>query len=447
MAIDYSKKKNVELEELLKGRSLPHTGKKADLIARLQDDDAKKSVVSPTSSKPTASAKPVATTVATANERKPLATAPATAAEDEIDWDEDDNLATTVPTVTTKSTKEPAPAASHTKVSTSASTSRAKPSSVSSAPTSKPAAATIAAGGLGPVSTPAAVPNQVVAIDPSNTHDLSVKLPDSDASSPAALKKPSEEAAPNKEYSLNLPPTSLEIELAKRAKRAALWKTGPFDAPIGDDAKPDTTAKEKNTTKDATPVDASKKTSAGAGGAAKKESQAEIDARKAKERAKRFATEKPAVKASEEALPQASSVKGLDEALLTERAVRGLDEPLPQRGVKRGRDNGEDGGRGGKRGRRNDGGARRDDGGRRDNGGRNNNSINGGGRGRRDGGRRGAEADGRKGGNGRGGNGRDKRGPALAAVAAGDKAALREKDRVAAEARKKKFGPTTTTAT
>lgn len=40
MAIDYTKKKNFELEVLLKARSLPHTGRKAVLIARLQKYDA-----------------------------------------------------------------------------------------------------------------------------------------------------------------------------------------------------------------------------------------------------------------------------------------------------------------------------------------------------------------------------------------------------------------------
>ncbi|KAL3459432.1 hypothetical protein BJX64DRAFT_291256 [Aspergillus heterothallicus] len=41
MAIDYAKKTNAELIEILKSRSLPHTGKKADMVARLQEDDSK----------------------------------------------------------------------------------------------------------------------------------------------------------------------------------------------------------------------------------------------------------------------------------------------------------------------------------------------------------------------------------------------------------------------
>lgn len=43
MASDYSKMKNDELQALLKQRSLPHTGKKADMVARLQEADAKTS--------------------------------------------------------------------------------------------------------------------------------------------------------------------------------------------------------------------------------------------------------------------------------------------------------------------------------------------------------------------------------------------------------------------
>ncbi|KAG9636174.1 hypothetical protein KCU64_g14699, partial [Aureobasidium melanogenum] len=37
---EYTKMKNAELEALLKERNLPHTGKKADLVKRLQEHDA-----------------------------------------------------------------------------------------------------------------------------------------------------------------------------------------------------------------------------------------------------------------------------------------------------------------------------------------------------------------------------------------------------------------------
>jgi SAP domain-containing ribonucleoprotein len=39
---DYAKLKNAELEALLKSRGLPHAGKKAEMVARLQEDDTKK---------------------------------------------------------------------------------------------------------------------------------------------------------------------------------------------------------------------------------------------------------------------------------------------------------------------------------------------------------------------------------------------------------------------
>lgn len=39
MAVDYGKKTNAELIDILKSRSLPHNGKKADLVARLQESD------------------------------------------------------------------------------------------------------------------------------------------------------------------------------------------------------------------------------------------------------------------------------------------------------------------------------------------------------------------------------------------------------------------------
>lgn len=63
MSTDYAKKKNAELEDLLKTRSLPHTGKKADLIARLQQYDTEQAATSN-----------IATTAG---------------AEDEIDWEDD----------------------------------------------------------------------------------------------------------------------------------------------------------------------------------------------------------------------------------------------------------------------------------------------------------------------------------------------------------------------
>lgn len=171
MPTDYSKKKNAELEELLKSRSLPHTGKKADLVARLQQYDSQHSA------------------------EKPAATRE-TGGEDEIDWDDD-----TAPIV---------------------------PPLVGSDP---PATAAIAAGGQGQVANPTAVPNQVVDTDPSKTSDLTVDPPAptsvADAEPKAATTNKTSEpdetasAPPPTDFTSGLSSTSLDEEIAKRKKRAA----------------------------------------------------------------------------------------------------------------------------------------------------------------------------------------------------------------------------------
>ncbi|KAL8796637.1 MAG: hypothetical protein Q9195_001027 [Heterodermia aff. obscurata] len=170
--IDYSKKKNAELEELLRSRSLPHTGKKADLVARLQEYDNAQHSLS----------------------KKPTAT---TGGEDEIDWD-DDAPTTVAPTVGS----DPA------------------------------STAAIAAGGQGPVANPVAVPNQVVDTDPSKTDDLTVDPP-APISSTAKVEDQDEAAskprkgneapstAPPTDFTSGLSITSLDDEIIKRQKRAA----------------------------------------------------------------------------------------------------------------------------------------------------------------------------------------------------------------------------------
>ena len=141
---DYGKKKNDELAALCKERGLPHTGKKAELVKRLEDNDASGA----------AAPKPIA-------------------AEDEIDWDEDPTL------------------------------------DAAAAATTEPATNAIAAGGVGKVNNPQAVPNQQAAIDPSKTDDLTV------AAEPAAEPK-----APEKDFSTGLAERSLEEEIEKRKARA-----------------------------------------------------------------------------------------------------------------------------------------------------------------------------------------------------------------------------------
>lgn len=175
MTTDYSKKTNAELVDILKSRSLPHTGKKAELVARIQEDDAKNQ---PAQSAPAAKAD---------------------AAEDVIDWDDD----------------EPAAEAEAAK------------------PTSEASAATIAAGGKGPVPNPVAVPNQKQDVDPATTDDLTVESkgePKGDAAAQEGADKvpagsaeatqPAEEDKPAVDYSIGLATTELEEELKKRKARA-----------------------------------------------------------------------------------------------------------------------------------------------------------------------------------------------------------------------------------
>ena len=72
---EYAKMKNAELEALLKERSLPSGGKKADMVDRLTKDDEKKTA--PATTKPAA-----------------------VNAEDEIDWDDDGDEAAAAPATT-----------------------------------------------------------------------------------------------------------------------------------------------------------------------------------------------------------------------------------------------------------------------------------------------------------------------------------------------------------
>ncbi|KAL8827746.1 MAG: hypothetical protein Q9191_002998, partial [Dirinaria sp. TL-2023a] len=198
MATDYSKKKNAELEELLKARSLPHSGKKAELVARLQQYDAERASAA-------AAAKQPASATSTA--------AAGIGDEDQIDWEEEEGAA--APAVTGS-----APAAT----------------------------AAIAAGGQGQIANPTAVPNQVLDTDPSKTDDLSVKPPSSSSAGGGEKStKTTTTATANKEsptttttnatatatttpapapqqptdFTSGLQASSIDDEIAKRQKRAA----------------------------------------------------------------------------------------------------------------------------------------------------------------------------------------------------------------------------------
>lgn len=157
-ATDYSKRKNAELEELLKARGLPHTGKKAELVARLQASDAEGG-----------------------DNQGGAATAVAPAVEDEIDWDDD---------------------------------------AATAGATTAPAAAAMAAGGQVQPPNPVAVPNQVAAQDPAEASDLTVKAPAEDQTA-TSTSAPAVETAPPPDFASHIPSTSVSAELEKRKARAA----------------------------------------------------------------------------------------------------------------------------------------------------------------------------------------------------------------------------------
>ncbi|KAL8820324.1 MAG: hypothetical protein Q9223_001432 [Gallowayella weberi] len=196
MAADYSKKKNAELEELLKSRSLPHTGKKAELVARLQQSDKDAAAVKPPpSSKPSTSKTDIPP-------------------EDEIDWD-DDAIAPEIPTTNTSNTDIPAKSAS-----------------------TPAAAVAIAAGGQGQSANPAAVPNQIPTSEPFNPSDITVKAPSDPVPKGA---KPTETTAgkeeekapaanPPTDYTAHIPLTTTSAELEKRRKRAERFALPSTDA-------------------------------------------------------------------------------------------------------------------------------------------------------------------------------------------------------------------------
>lgn len=164
---EYAKMKNAELEALLKERGLPHGGKKADMVDRLQKDDEKKSTA------PTESKAPVN-------------------AEDEIDWDDEADEVAAAP-----ATKADQPASTN--------------------------AETVAkAGGEGQAPNPQAVPNQVADIDPAQTNDLTTEAP---ASGEAAEAKAEEKKEPIPDYSIGLAATNIEEEIEKRKRRALKFGT------------------------------------------------------------------------------------------------------------------------------------------------------------------------------------------------------------------------------
>ncbi|KAL2138283.1 hypothetical protein VTI28DRAFT_7158 [Corynascus sepedonium] len=171
---DYNSMKVPELKKLLGERGLPHTGNKADLIARLTENDKQKA----------------------AESAAPQADSKQPPAEDEIDYEDDDLPSTKKDTATEK----PAAAASAT---TETKASDAAPAT---------AAETNTAAG------------SEAATKPAQEGD---KPATEEGSAAAATGQAGGESADDKKpaFSQNLPPTDAKSEAEKRAARAARFGT------------------------------------------------------------------------------------------------------------------------------------------------------------------------------------------------------------------------------
>lgn len=179
---DYNSLKVPDLKKILTERALTLAGNKADLIARLQEDDRKKAPVSAGMPSPRIM-RPLQLPLPSQTAHSLTFSAPA-AADDEIDWDEDDS-----------------------KVAPAAATTAA-------------AATTIAAGGQGAIETPLAVPNQKQDVDPAATTDLKVT---GGADAPVAASGEVEAVVveePKQDFSIGLQKTDAEKEAERRAARA-----------------------------------------------------------------------------------------------------------------------------------------------------------------------------------------------------------------------------------
>ncbi|KAK2836085.1 hypothetical protein FQN49_006699 [Arthroderma sp. PD_2] len=175
MAVEYSKKTNAELVEILKSRGLSHTGKKADMVARLQEADKSASAPAPIQ--------------------------PAPAAEDVIDWDDD---AAEAPAATKEAPAVPDEKTAAEPVTTQAA-NVAKPEDKSEGAA---VTATTEAGAAG------------------------VEATGDQATNGADKKAATEEKAAQKpavDFTRGLATTDLDAELAKRKARAA--KFGIADEP------------------------------------------------------------------------------------------------------------------------------------------------------------------------------------------------------------------------
>jgi len=191
---DYSKMKNADLEALLKARNLPHTGKKADLVARLTEDDTQK-----------------------ASKAVP---------EDEIDWDDDDLPAPAKPAPATTAT----PAAS---ASAKKEEAKAQPAAAKAAPASKADAPAPTAKTNGSATEPAATApaEEATAAEPAPSFNAGLTSTSVDAELEKRRKRIERFRNPNDAASNELAEEELR-KLARAAKYGAAGITEKVDAAL-----------------------------------------------------------------------------------------------------------------------------------------------------------------------------------------------------------------------
>jgi SAP domain-containing ribonucleoprotein len=169
MAAEYSKMKNADLEALLKERNLPHTGKKADLVKRLQENDAQ----GPAPAADSASKN-----------------------DDEIDWDDEP--------AASKATTDSAAVAM-------AAGGQGQPPNPQAVPNQQ-------------IDTDPSQTNDLTVIQPAandNNNDASTAQPIESADAAATSEvKPEEEAKPAVDFTSGLAETTLDQEIEKRKARA-----------------------------------------------------------------------------------------------------------------------------------------------------------------------------------------------------------------------------------
>ena len=254
---DYNALKVPDLKKLLQTRSLPVSGNKAELVARLveyeKNEQSRPGSDAASAARATGDAatakdvtqvdQPTATSTATDATKIPAGIAPP--ADDEIDWGDEEP---TVPTSTTTATGiSPAQDQQPGITTTTTTTNQGVTEPVAAAAADDVITTAVSTNDVGSASNPKApaVINAKADFDPSQTHDLTVKYPDATqrtssattnattattvpAESTATDATTTEKPAQNdntKTFAAGLNSTDLDAEIARRKARALRFQT------------------------------------------------------------------------------------------------------------------------------------------------------------------------------------------------------------------------------